>query len=212
MSFGNLEQYEADESSNTSKEVKESQKESSSSSKKERKAIARLMKQERKIKAYDMILVEFIKFLVKERRYDALLKDIFSLVDIGVPSHIIVGILSIVHSSFFSIVHKDILKKSEEIPSLSVQEMSTPFSDTLIQGNVKTYINIRIENLVDMISLLDEEIPNKKTLLQKKHVLIHCIGSAFQHFLYTLNIIMHPPQTYEYGAFIFEYVVKYVKK
>lgn len=113
--------------------------------------IKRTRKDEQKAKRNDLLLAGFLVKIIIDKKYDFVLESLFSCLNKGFSSNILLGIISLVHEEI-----------SEKIRLFSAKEyqkydfkysQTTQFDDSSVDIAVKQRINTWVEDIWDILSI-----------------------------------------------------------
>lgn len=177
--------------------------------------IKRVQKDEKKAKKYDMLLAHFLVEIIKNPKYDFLLKDLFASLDAWFPSNFLLWILSLIYVDISHHIRSVSGKNQLDFhyqPSPSKQLFSPNNIDTQIQKR----INFWIEDIVDVLLIESStlQIKNMLQVMQDEKVSQHLwdfTSVIFQFFFEELNIELSLPQSNSYCEFILWEVMKKIK-
>lgn len=184
--------------------------------KKSQAGIKRVQKDEKKAKKYDVLLAHFLVEIIKNPKYDFLLKDLFSSLDHGYPSNFLLWILSLI---YIEISHKirEVSLKEKITFFYEVPQNPVEFQGNNIDKNIQVRINQWLEDIGDIVKM-------ESSSLQISHMLeIHQISEAydsllyfttkaFQFFFQELSITLWEKQAQSYSEFILSEVFKKIEK
>ncbi|MDD3646356.1 MAG: hypothetical protein PHH06_03015 [Candidatus Gracilibacteria bacterium] len=191
------------------KEISEKFKESV---KKGAAGIKRTQKDEKKAKAQDMLLANFLVKLILDKKYDPLLNSLFSSLSKGFSSNFLLGVMSLV---YIDISHKirEFSGKQQIDFSYKSPELVT-FDDAHLPIPIKNRINSWVEDMIDSVSINYSHIQTEKLLelLKTDESIIKFISLVFAFFLREVNITITESKAESIIAFILTEVYKSLEK
>ena len=172
----------------------------------------RTQKDESKAKKYDMLLAGFLVKIIIDKKYDFILNSLFSTLDKGFSSNLVLWILSLAHEEI-----------SDKIKTLSGKQYSTysftyketqEFNDSTIDSQVQERINSWVEDITDIITLEYSSIQItelKKNFITHKDIILHYTANVFKFFLHNSNITINETALFSISEFILAEVENGIK-
>lgn len=178
--------------------------------------IKRVAKDERKAKKYDQILASFLVEIIRDKKYDFLLKDLFILLDDSFSSHFLLWIISLIYDPISDKI-RELQKKEKIIFNYKKSDVMLEFDDSNLDNNIKNRINFWIEDSIWVLKVdySSMQIENLVKLLQQKEKakkLSNFISIIFTFFLKEQNILISKNLSSSYSDFIVEQIIKEIKK
>ncbi|NUJ97454.1 hypothetical protein HGA92_01550 [Candidatus Gracilibacteria bacterium] len=167
---------------------------------------------EAKAKKYDFLLSAFLVKIILDKKYDSLLKQIFSVMDKGYPSNFILGILSLVYEPI-SLKMREVLTAKElyslQIPK-NTEKLELHNSD--LSDDIKKRINYWIEDIIDTIVLEPSSVYTKRILglINDDEEVEKFISDIFVFFFEDLNFIVSEKRANSFAKFIVGEVKKVI--
>ena len=113
--------------------------------------IKRTKKDEQKAKRNDILLAGFLVKIIIDKKYDFVLESLFSCLNKGFSSNILLWIISLVHED---ISEKIRLFSGKDFQKYTFKyEQSTDFDDSHVDISVKNRINIWVEDICNIVSI-----------------------------------------------------------
>jgi len=164
-------------------------------------------KDEKKAKQQDMLLAKFLVKILIDKRYDSLFPDLFKSFDSGVPSNLILWILSLVYIEISNELRVTIEKPLIQFNYHSEETIS--FNWNNLPQAVKDRINLWVEDILWVITLNSSKVYTKRIIasIQNSPELKVFTMSVFKYFLSEINIYMPDKILWDYSAFILNKVV-----
>jgi len=164
-------------------------------------------KDEKKAKQQDMLLAKFLVKILIDKRYDSLFPDLFKSFDAGVPSNLILWILSLVYIEISNELRVTIEKPLIQFNYHSEETIS--FNWNNLPQAVKDRINLWVEDILWVITLNSSKVYTKRIIasIQNSPELKVFTMSVFKYFLSEINIYMSDKILWDYSAFILNKVV-----
>ena len=189
---------------NVSEQVSEAYKEQV---KKSGKQVKKTKKDEKKSKRHDMLLAKFLVKILLEKKYDKLLPLLFKAFDAGVPSNLILGIMSLVYIEISHSIHENIWKPHIDF-NFSIED-TLKFSGENLPSDVKNRINSWVEDIQSVILFNPSELDVKKVWdsLRNSEDLYTFSVEVFIYFLSEINIYITQDTAKEYIIFIFKKII-----
>lgn len=198
-----LEDYGAVESSewwSNSAEISEKYKEAA---KKARAWIKRTQKDEKKAKKYDFLLAKFLVEMILKRKYDILLDDLFSCLDLWYWTNFLLGILYLVYLPISHEIRKFSWKEELEF-HYWISSEPEEFDDHNLPEWIRSRVNAWIDDMESVTSLEVSTITTKRNL----HLIVYdekvrkFTAEVFSFFFSELNITITDVKARNYSDFI----------
>jgi hypothetical protein len=154
-----------------------------------------------------MLLAKFLVKILIDKRYDSLFPDLFKSFDAGVPSNLILGILSLVYIEISNELRVSTEKKLIQFNYHSEETIS--FTGNNLPQAVKDRINYWVEDILLVITLNPSKIYTKRIIasIKNSEELKVFTTSVFKYFLSEINIYMPDKTLSEYSTFIMNNVI-----
>ena len=164
-------------------------------------------KDEKKAKKQDMFLAKFLVKILIDKRYDSLFPSLFKSFDSGVPSNLILGILSLVYLDISNEIRDSIDK--QRINFFYKSEETLNFSDTNLPQEVKDRINYWVEDILVIILLNASEVYTKRIIknIKESEELKDFTSWVMKYFLEEINIYISEEKSKEYAIFIMNRII-----
>ena len=164
-------------------------------------------KDEKKAKQQDILLAKFLVKILIDKRYDSLFPSLFKSFDIGIPSNLILWILSLVYIEISNELRITTEKKLIQFNYYSEETISFTWNN--LPQEVKDRINYWVEDILAVIQLNPSKIYTKRIIafIKKSEELKIFITSVFKYFLSEINIYMPEKVLLEYSSFILNKVI-----
>lgn len=164
-------------------------------------------KDEKKAKQQDMLLAKFLVKILIDKRYDSLFPSLFKSFDIGIPSNLILWILSLVYIEISNELRITTEKKLIQFNYYSEETISFTWNN--LPQEVKDRINYWVEDILAVIQLNPSKIYTKRIIasIKKSEELKIFTISVFKYFLSEINIYMPEKVLLEYSSFILNKVI-----
>lgn len=177
--------------------------------------IKRVAKDEKKAKKYDNILAWFLVEIIRDKKYDFLLRKLFMLIDDSFPSHFLLWILSLVYDPISDNI-RSLQKKEKIVFNYKKTDSIIEFDDSNLDQNIKNRINSWIEDSiwilwVDYSSMQIKNLLNLLSKKDKKNNLSEFISIIFTFFLKEQNILIPQNISLSYSDFIVEQIFEEIK-
>jgi hypothetical protein len=201
---------ESQESGGSSAEISEAFKESV---KRAAAWVQRTQKDEGKAKKYDFFLASFLVQIILRREFDTLHASIFACLTQGLNSNMVLGVLSLIYEPIQEKI-RDISEKPY-YPFDYINTEKVDFSDYSIPEEIKSRINLWVEDIMDVISIETSSITTQKTLiciLDQEKLVVDFISEVFSFFLAAQSISISQHKSASYGLFILAEVRKTLKR
>ncbi|MDD2516176.1 MAG: hypothetical protein PHF46_00655 [Candidatus Gracilibacteria bacterium] len=180
------------------------------------KKIAQIKKDEQKAKRDDLFLAQILVEFIKDKKYNSIIGHIFPLIDIGTPSNLIIGIISLIYKPA-----SDIIRKNFPVGELiefdyEINFQKQEFNEEKIDPKVRKRINEWIDDIYNIIILDPSNLLAKRTLKiiasSYKKNLSEFIARAFIFFLHSLNFDISERKALNYADFIVDEIKKKTEK
>ena len=164
-------------------------------------------KDEKKAKQQDILLAKFLVKILIDKRYDSLFPSLFKSFDIGIPSNLILWILSLVYIEISNELRITTEKKLIQFNYYSEETISFTWNN--LPQEVKDRINYWVEDILAVIQLNPSKIYTKRIIIsiKKSEELKIFTTSVFKYFLSEINIYMPEKVLLEYSSFILNKVI-----
>ena len=164
-------------------------------------------KDEKKAKEQDMLLAKFLVKILIDKRYDSLFPDLFKSFDSGVPSNLILWILSLVYIDISNELRTSVDKKLIQFNYHSEETISFTWNN--LPQEVKDRINYWVEDILVVIMLNPSKIYTKRIMasIKNSEELKVFTTSVFKYFLSETNIYMSDKILWDYSSFILNKVI-----
>jgi len=152
--------------------------------------VKKTRKDEKKAKQQDMLLAKFLVKILIDKRYDSLFPSLFKSFDAGIPSNLILGILSLVYIEISNELRITTEKKLIQFNYHSDETIK--FNWNNLPQAVKDRINLWVEDILAVIQLNPSKVYTKRIIASIKNspeLKIFTI-SVFKYFLSEINIYM----------------------
>jgi len=189
---------------NVSEQISEAYKEEV---KKGDKKAKKSRKDEKKAKQHDMLLAKFLVKILIDKSYDKLLPSLFKAFDSGVPSNLILWIMSLVYIDISHSIRQSVWKPSVSF-NFTIQETLNFSGDNLPQ-EVKNRINAWVEDVHSVISFNPSKVYTQRVFesIKDSQELYSFAVNVFIYFLSETNIYIKPKIAQEYVWFIFQKII-----
>jgi len=189
---------------NVSEQISEAYKEEV---KKTTAKVKKTRKDEKKAKQQDMLLAKFLVKILIDKRYDSLFPDLFKSFDVGVPSNLILWILSLVYMEISNELRANIWKKIILFSYSSEETIN--FNWKNLPQEVKDRINLWVEDILAIIQLNPSKVYTKRIIktIQDSQELIDFTTKVLLYFLAEVNIYMSDKTAKEYSIFILKNII-----
>jgi len=175
--------------------------------------IKRTQKDEKKAKKYDMLLAGFLVKIIIDKKYDWILESLFSSLDKGFSSNLVLWILSLSYEEISEKIRSSSGK--DYAPYTFKYSENTEFNDSTLDPQVKQRINFWVEDISDIITLEYSNIQIQelqKNFILNKNIIISFTAKVFQLFLQSSNITATPVQLASISEFILWEIESEIKK
>ncbi len=169
--------------------------------------VKKTRKDEKKAKQQDILLAKFLVKILIDKRYDSLFPSLFKSFDAGIPSNLILGILSLVYIEISNELRITTEKKLIQFNYHSDETIK--FNWNNLPQAVKDRINLWVEDILAVIQLNPSKVYTKRIIASIKNspeLKIFTI-SVFKYFLSEINIYMPEKVLWEYSTFILNKVI-----
>ncbi len=171
------------------------------------KRFKKTKKDEKKAKRDDMLLAKFLVKILIDKSYDSLFPQLFKAFDVGVPSNLILGIMSLVYTDISNTIRASIGKES--VYFSFKREETLNFSWDNLPQEVKDRINYWVEDMYTVISFNSSKVYTKRivTAITHSEELYDFTTQVFIYFLSEINIYIQPKIAREYARFILQKII-----
>ena len=172
----------------------------------------RTQKDEKKAKKYDMLLAGFLVKIIIDKKYDFILSPLFSCLDKGFSSNLILWILSLVHEEISEKIKS--LTGNPYTPYTFKYEETVEFNDSTVDAKVKQRINSWVEDITGIITLEYSSIQVnelRKKFISNKETLLIYTAQVFKFFLHNSNITIQDTALFSISEFILAEVENGIK-
>lgn len=169
--------------------------------------IKKTRKDEKRAKKQDLLLSKFLVKILIDKRYDDLFPDLFKSFDAGVPSNLILGILSLVYIEISNEIRWYVGKKIINFNFYSNETIS--FSGNNLPQTVKDRVNSWVEDIVVIALLNSSEVYTNRIIYSIKNSkeLNNFTAYVLKYFLSEINIYMSEEISKEYAIFIMNKII-----
>jgi hypothetical protein len=160
-------------------------------------------KDEKKAKKYDFILSSFLIKIILDKKYDDLLALLMACLDKWYPSNFLLWVFSLAYIEISKNIREWSNKKYYDFSYVSKEFVE--FSDSVINDKIRNRINIRVEDMIDVVLLEWSEMTTKKLIDlfdKEKKVLDDFFIWIFVFFFKSLNITITEEKAFNYIDFI----------
>ncbi len=180
----------------------------SESAKKSAAWIARTQKDEKKAKKCDFLLASFLVKIIKDKRYDFLLDDLFACLDLNYPSNFLIWLLSLIYLPISDKIREKSKKQIIEFNYIS-KELKE-FNDLTIDKEIQKRLNFWIEDIIDVLtieysSLLTQRL--KKIYWKDRHLIL-LTSKIISFFFQEINITITAKKAQKFWEFILKEVYR----
>lgn len=166
--------------------------------------IKRVQKDEKKAQKFDSLLAAFLVQIIRDPKYDFLLKSLFASLDSWYSSNFLLWILSLVYLPISDKIRE--LSKKPKIKFHYKKHFSKiDFDDSDLDQEIKTRINLWIEDIVDILSIEYSFMQTQRMLVLFKHkdeIIVEFTSLVFSFFFTELNINISESKSISYSKFI----------
>ncbi|MDA7494859.1 hypothetical protein N8455_00800, partial [Candidatus Gracilibacteria bacterium] len=162
----------------------------------------RTQKDEKKAKKYDMLLAGFLVKIIIDKKYDFILTSLFSCLDKGFSSNLVLGILSLAHEEISEKIKS--LAGKEYTPYSFQYEETHEFNDSHVTPQVQARINSWVEDITDIIALEYSSIQInelKKNFIANRDTILQFTANVFKFFLHNSNITIQDSTLFSISEF-----------
>ena len=202
-------EWQADSWINKAKEA--ANEKASEKAKKSAAWVKRTIKDEQKAKKCDNLLYSFLIKIIKDKKYDFLLEDLFSCLDKGYPSNFLIWILSLIYLPISDRIREKSNKEKIEFNYIS-KELKE-FNDLIIDKEIQNRINYWIEDIIDILSIDYSSLLSKRLIEMywKDKYLLNLTSKIFSSFLQWININISVKKAEKLSEFILKKVYDKLK-
>lgn len=167
----------------------------------------RVRKDEQKAKKYDMSLANFLVKILLEKKYDSLFGPMFWAIHAGIPSNLVMGILSLIYPDISNYIRGFSGKPFIDFHYSSKETIN--FSDSDLPPELKQRINEWIEDIIDIIRHDPSTVLIEKTLaaIDSNDEIYAFWVEVFIYFMNESNIYIGPVKSRDYIDYIFKQVL-----
>lgn len=164
-------------------------------------------KDEKKAKKQDFLLAKFLVKILIDKRYDSLFPDLFKSFDAGVPSNLILAILSLVYIEISNEARISVDKKLINFSFYSEETIN--FSWNNLPEDVKDRINSWVEDIITIILFNASDVYTKRIIetIKESQELKNFTSWVLKYFLSEINIYISEETSSEYAVFIMNNIV-----
>lgn len=207
-----MEDYNSIESSDTGGNAAEISEKYKESAKKAAAGIKRTQKDEGKAKKYDLMLAKFLWEMIRKKKYDILLNDLFHCLDLWYGTNFLLGILSLVYLPISDEIRR--VSWLEEInfsPSISPEKQN--FDGDALSPNIQKRVNQWIGDMENIARFEASSIVTKRTLglILYDEKIRQFTKTVFMFFFTELNIVITDSKATWYSKFILGELEKSLK-
>jgi hypothetical protein len=175
---------------------------------------------EKKAQRGDDALAHILAALLRDPAYAFLIDAIVPLAARNVPSHFIVGCVSLVYAPANTAVRREYYRPARDPePAIPAYEPSTEpvaFDENALPEAVRDRINRWIEDMSAVITYEPSNIVTEKFLgllavPKYRDVIEGFVAGVFEHFLATLSVIVSEHRSESYAEFITDTLEKRLK-
>ena len=193
------------------KEITEKYKEAT---KKAWKKVAKVSKDEKKAKKYDILLAWFMVKIIIDKKYDFLLDEVFNCIESGYWSNFVLWILSLINDEISNKI-RDISNKNHIKFDYEIKKEMVEFDDHNINEKIKERINFWVEDITDSVIIEYSSIQTlklKELIKNDREILLIYTKKIFSFFLSELNIKISENKAESITDFILSEVSKSINK
>lgn len=176
--------------------------------------IKRVQKDEWKAQKYDSLLAAFLVQIVKDKKYDFLLEALFKALDAWYSSNFLLWILSLIYLPISDKIRE--LSKKPKIKFQYKKHFSKiEFSDSTLDNEIKTRINLWIEDIIDIVSIEYSSMQTSRMLelfKNKDEIIVEFTLLIFAFFFSELNIEITKSKSESYSRFILSEIKSKIEK
>ncbi len=167
----------------------------------------RVRKDEKKAKQYDMSLASFLVKILLEKKYDTLFDSMFGSIHSGIPSNLVMGVLSLIYPDISNYIRE--FSKKEILDFHFAATETINFSDADLPEEIKQRINDWIEDIIDILRHDPSTILVQKTIdaIHHSEEIYIFWTKVFVYFMNESNIYIRDSKARDYVNFIFKQVI-----
>ncbi len=211
-----LEDFTPSESQEGSKSSREAAEKYRQSVKKRASWLKKISKDEKKARKHDLLLLEFLTEIIRNKKYDIILNDLFKALDSSKTSNFIIWILSLIYLPISNKIRT--LNNLENI-SFDKKPYSEEFvfDDNNLDLEFKNRINLWIEDIIYILKYDYSSVQIKSLLesIKKEDIdyenIIKFVSKIFQFFFKEFNIYISEEKAYSYSSFIVKEIYNKIK-
>ncbi len=179
--------------------------------------IRRTRSDEKRAQRSDDVLARILLMLLRDPGYAFLMDAVVPLASRDVPSHFIVGCVSLVYAPATELVRREYYRPARapeaEFPAYEPSVQSTAFDEDSVPEAIRERINRWIEDMSAVITYEPSNIVTEKFLEllavgEYRGIITRFVSGVFEHFLATLSIQISERRSGNYAAFIVETLEK----
>ncbi len=210
MSIEEFTPSESPESGSSSAEISEKYKEAA---KKAWAGIKRTQKDEKRAKKYDFLLANFLVQMILQKRYDALLDELFICFDVGYGTNFLLGIMSLVYLPISDEIRKT-WGKTQIVFEYDVPVEPITFDDHTLPPMIRKRINQWIEDMELVMWLESSALVTQRTfwMMLYDEKIRNFTTSIFMFFFHDVGITISESKAKSYVEFILGELHKSTKK
>jgi hypothetical protein len=170
--------------------------------------IKRTQKDEKKAKKCDFLLASFLVKIIKDKKYDFLLEDLFSCLDINYPSNFLIWLLSLIYLPISDKIREKSKKPIIEFNYISKELIE--FNDLKTPKEVQDRLNFWVEDIIDILSIEYSSLLTKrlKKMYWKDKYLLRLTSKIISFFFQEINITITASKAQKLSEFILKEVYK----
>ena len=164
----------------------------------------RVRKDEKRAKQYDMSLANFLVKILLEKKYDTLFDSMFGSIHAGIPSNLVMWILSLIYPDISNYIREFSGKEALDFHFSSSETIN--FSDSDLPEPVKQRINDWIEDIIDILRHDPSTVFVDKTIdaIKNSEEIYVFWTKVFIYFMNESNIYVRESKARDYVDFIFK--------
>ena len=158
------------------------------------------------------MLYNFLIKIIKDKKYDFLLEDLFACLDKTYPSNFLIWLLSLIYLPISDRIREKSGKEKIIFDYISTELKE--FNDLTIDKEVQKRINFWVEDTVDILSIDYSYLLTKRLIemFWKDEYLLSLTSKIFASFLQSININITAKKAEKISEFILKEVYKKIKK
>ncbi len=159
---------------------------------------------EAKAKKYDFLLSTFLVKIILDKKYDSLLKKIFSVMDDGYPSNFVLWILSLVYEPISIKIREVVTGKEPYNLHIEKNKETIDFRESDLSDEIKKRINYWIEDVIDSLAIEASFVYTTRTLnlIEGDEKIIDFVSDVFVFFFQELNFSISEKRAKSFSGFI----------